>query len=346
MPRWTTETHSDRDVFSRLAPWWDAQAAARANPFLNSAILACWEDGFDEAGSRLNVELLYLDGDIVAALPLYKARGRLRSLARAHSEPFDVVANEDEEVVEHLPVWLDSLTMTHLYRVADTSPIMAALPEHERWLVQTTFKSPYVDLRSGMNRVRAGMSKDFQRTLRRRRRRLEEMGTLTMVEHTTDDQPSGMLAAGLRLEAAGWKGQRGHAVLNDPTHERWYRSMTDVAQDRGWLRLCGLYLDKRLVAFRYDVQVGDTRWGMLSAFDESPDVASLSPGTLLLETVLENAAASGLTAYEFGSGNDSWKYEWNPSVRQVYDLLLFGSGLPGRALHLAKTRSVRGLIRR
>jgi CelD/BcsL family acetyltransferase involved in cellulose biosynthesis len=172
------------------------------------------------------------------------------------------------------------------------------------------------------------------------------MGPLSIVEQNTHDGANGMLDLGLRLEASGWKGERGHAVLNDPTHDRWYRSFTEVAEDQGWLRLCGLFLDERLIAFRYDFEVGDRRWGMLSAFDETPDVASLSPGTLLLETVLENAASSGLGTYEFGAGNDSWKYEWNPSVRQVYDLLLFGSGPSGRALHMAKTKSIRGLIRR
>jgi CelD/BcsL family acetyltransferase involved in cellulose biosynthesis len=345
MTRWSTETRSDRRVFSELREWWDAQPVARDNPFLTTAVLGCWEDGFDEPGSKLSVELLSRDGELVAALPLYKARGRLRSLSRAHSEPFDVVAIDDEEVIEHLPVWIDSLTMTYLYRVAEDSPIMKALPEHPRWLVQTTFNSPYVDIRSGMDQVRTGMSKDFQRTLRRRRRRLEEMGPLTVVEQTSRET-SDLLATGLQLEAAGWKGERGHAVLNDPTHDRWYRSMSEVAEDHGWLRLCGLYIDERLLAFRYDLEAGDTRWGMLSAFDESPDVASLSPGTLLLETVLENAASSGLGAYEFGAGNDSWKYEWNPSVRQVHDLLIFGSGIPGRALYVAKARSIRGLIRR
>jgi hypothetical protein len=345
MTRWSTETRSDRDVFSELREWWDRQSAARDNPFLSSAVLGCWEDGFDEPGSRLNVSLLYRSGELAAAIPLYRARGRLRSLSRAHSEPFDVIAIADEEVVEHLPAWLDSLTMTYLYRVAADSPIMTALPTRERWMIQTTFNSPFVDLGSGMDQVRVGMSKDFQRTLRRRRRRLEEMGPLTMVEHASQADRSRILDTGLRLEAAGWKGERGHAVLNDPTHERWYRSMTQIADDKGWLRLCGLYLDDRLLAFRYDLEVGDTRWGMLSAFDESPDVSSLSPGTLLLEIVLERAAVSGVRTYEFGAGNDSWKYEWNPSVRQVYDLLLFGSGLPGRALHLAKTRSIRGLIR-
>ncbi len=346
MPRWSTETRSDREVFSDLREWWDSTPTAHGNPFLRADVLACWEDGFDEPGSRRNVGLLHRDGDLVAALPLYKARGRLRSMSRAHSEPFDVVAIEDEEVIERLPIWLDSLTMTYLYRVAASSPIMTAVPDHQRWLVQTTFNSPYVDLGSGMEQVRGGMSKDFQRTLRRRRRRLEEMGPLTVVEETTQEGADGLLDAGLRLEASGWKGERGHAVLNDPTHDRWYRSMTEVAQECQWLRLCGLYLDQRLIAFRYDLEVGDTRWGMLSAFDERSDVSSLSPGTLLLETVLENAASSGLGTYEFGAGNDSWKYEWNPSVRQVYDLLLFGSGLSGRALHVAKTKSIRGLIRR
>ncbi|HSJ83706.1 MAG TPA: GNAT family N-acetyltransferase [Acidimicrobiia bacterium] len=345
MPRWTTETRRDREVFSDLAGWWDSRPTPRSNPFLSSAVLGCWEDGFDEPESRLNVVLLHRDGDLVAALPLYRARGRLRSMSRAHSEPFDVVGADDEEVTDHLPAWLNSMPMTHLYRVAESSAIISALPAQPRWLVQTTFNSPYVDLSSGMDRVRAGMSKDFQRTLRRRRRRLEEMGPLEVVETGSAGPPHHLLDAGLALEAVGWKGQRGHAVLNEPTHERWYRSVTEVAQDRGWLRLCGLFLDGRLLAFRYDLEVGATRWGMLSAFDESPDVASLSPGTLLLERVLETCAANGLDRYEFGSGNDQWKYEWAPELRQVHDLLLFGSGPTGRALHAWKTKSTRGLLR-
>jgi hypothetical protein len=36
-----------------------------------------------------------------------------------------------------------------------------------------------------------------------------------------------------------------------------------------------------------------------------------------------------VTSYRLGVGNDSWKYEWATDRDQVYDLVLFGSGLMG-----------------
>lgn len=331
-------------VFADVAVWWDAQPVPRGHPFLSTAVLGCWEPGFDEPGSALHVRLLHRHGDLVAALPLYQARGRYWSLSWAHVEPFDVIAVDQPEVIEYLPRWLDELPVVNLYRVNAESPIMNALPTRRRWQVQSEFNSPYVPLASGMEAIRSGMSKDFQRTLRRRRRRLEEMGSIEVREHQSLSDSNGLFEAGLAMEAAGWKGQRGHAVLNHPTHERWFRSLSEVAEDYGWLRICGLYLDERLLAFRYDIEAGGRRFGMLSAFDETPDVASHSPGTILLESVLEASAAAGVSQYEFGVGNDAWKYEWNPSVRHVYDVLLFGNGLLGRGA--AQAARARRLLRR
>lgn len=329
MPRWKSEVRSDRGVFSELAEWWDAQPVPRGHPFLTSRVLGCWEDGFDEPGSRLNVLLLHRNGELVAGLPLYTAKGRLRSLARAYAEPFDVITIDDEEVTEYVPRWLESVPVASLYRVRSASPILTSLPQHPRWRVQTEFNSPYIDLSAGMGPVRDRMSSKYQRELRRRRRRIEEMGTLTFVERRTADGAMDLLQEGLRLEAAGWKGSRGHAVIRDPSHERWYRSLTEVALDQGWLRLSGLYLDERLVAFLYNLEVDGHRYGMATAFDDTPEVAPYSPGILLHESVFEACAAGGVTSYRLGVGNDSWKYEWATDRDQVYDLVLFGSGLMG-----------------
>lgn len=319
----------DSDVFSELSEWWDAQRAPRQHPFLTSKMLGCWEDGFDEPSSKLNVVLLYRDSDLVAGLPLYRAGGRLRSLARAHAEPFDVVAVDDEEVTSYLPRWLGTLPMVNLYRVREGSPIMALMPGQPRWEVQATFNSTYVDLSNGMEAVRANMSTKYQRELRRRRRRLQEMGDLVLVEHSKPDGAQELLEAGLKLEARGWKGRNGIAVLRSPSLERWYRSVTEVALDQGWLRLCLLYLDDRLVAFLYNLEVDGHRLGMATAFDESADVSPLSPGSLLHESVLE-ASGAKLTSYRFGVGDDSWKYEWATGRDRVFDLVLFGSGAFGR----------------
>jgi CelD/BcsL family acetyltransferase involved in cellulose biosynthesis len=331
VPRWTTETRRDPDALSELGEWWDAQPAVQQIPYLNSLVLGCWEEGFDEPASKLHLLLLRRDGDLVAGMPLYRARGRFRTLSRAHADSIDVVSVEDEEVHERIPGWLDSLPVAHLYRLREQSLLVAACGSRPHWNVGATLKSPYVDLEGGIAAVHSALSKEFARTLRRRRRRLGEMGSVTFVDQPAPQEIGSVLDAGFRLEASGWKGQQGVAVLNRPTHERWYRSLAERAQDRGWLRLSSLYLDNRLLAFRYDLEYAGSRHGLISTYDESPDVA-LSTGNLLLESVLEQSAERGLNTYEFGYGQHPWKYDWTSNERLVYDLLVFGSGPRGRAL--------------
>jgi CelD/BcsL family acetyltransferase involved in cellulose biosynthesis len=196
-------------------------------------------------------------------------------------------------------------------------------------------KSPYVDLTGGVDAVSAMRSKEFARTLRRRRRRLEELGALRFVDHPSPGEIDAVLKEGLRLEAEGWKGKEGVAVLNRPAHESWYRSVAEVAQDEGWLRLSALYLDDRMLAFRYDIQYGTRRYGQISSYDESPEV-SFSTGSLLLESVIDQSVVDGLSTYEFGFGSHPWKYDWTSDERLVYDLIVFGRSPSGRALSVAR----------
>ncbi len=342
MSQWGTEIRSDRGVFAELAGWWDAQPFVRQIPFLNSAVLSCWEEGFDELGSRLHVLLLHREGDIVAALPLYEGKGRLRSLSQEHASSTDIVHGDDPEVIEQLPRWLDSLKIAHLYRVREESAVVAALANHSRWNVQRVLNGPYVDLGSGLGQGRHRPSSDFLKGLRRRRRRLEEMGTVTYVDHPAPEEVGSLLSRGMELEARGWKGQKGVAALQVPSHERWFRNVAEVAQDKGWLRLSGLYLEDRLLAWSYDLVYSGRRHGLIAAYDESPDVKPLSPGNLLVHQILEHSSDAGLDRYEFGNGDHAWKYDWTDSERHVYDLLIFGSGVSGRAASgLRKLRQIR-----
>jgi CelD/BcsL family acetyltransferase involved in cellulose biosynthesis len=326
-------------VFAELAEWWDAQPLVRQIPFLNTRILGCWEEGFDEPGSRLHVALLHRDRHLVAALPLYESRGRLRTLSQEHASSTDIVTGDDGEVIDELPRWLDTLRVAHLYRVRSESPIVAALPSHPRWLVQRVLRGPYVDLRGWPDPSRPRPSSNFLKGLRRRRRRLEEIGDVTYVDHQSPNEVGAILDRGLRMEAAGWKGERGVATLQVPTHERWFRSVAEVAESEGWLRLSTLHLDDRLIAWSYDLVYEGRRHGLIAAYDESPDVSLLSPGNLLVDEILTHSAAAGLDRYEFGNGDHAWKYDWTAEERHVYDLLVFGSGITGRAVALAKRLS-------
>ncbi len=333
MTRWTTEVRNDRKVFIELADWWDTQPVVEENPFLNTAMLGCWEDGFDESGSQLNVLLLHRDGELVAGLPLYRAGGRYRSLDQEHVQSFDVVTGSDEEVLAEIPRWLDRLGVAHLYRVRTDSPIIASLPSHGRWFLQRTLKGPFVRLDQGFDPVQEASRRRTTRS--RHRRRLSELGQVKFVDHVGTEDVDSMLDEGFRLEAAGWKGKHGVSTLDMPGYHKWFRSVAGVAEARGWLRLSSLRLDERLLAFQFDLVFDRTRYLLITCYDEAPDVASLSPGSLLIESVLEQSAQAGLHRYELGNGNQPWKYDWTSEEREVHDLLIFGTGLRGRSMAAA-----------
>lgn len=341
MTHWSTEVRTDIGAFSELADWWDGQPAVADKPFLNSRVLSTWRSGIGEANSRLRLHLLSRNGELVAALPLYQARGRHRSIYRGYAEPFDVIAIPDEEVVEYLPKWIERLALVHLYRVPDTSPLVTAARRHSRWTVRQQFNRPYVDLTRGIEGVRQNMSAGRRKSQRRRRRRLEEMGEVRFVDHPSPGEVETLLEAGLRMEVESWKGERGDAVLKDENRYRWYRSLTEVLQEAGWLRLSALYLDDHLLAFNYGILYNGIRFGTVSSYDQSDEFRTYSAWNLMFESILELDAATGTKRYELGSGNDPYKYEWTQDRDVAYDLQVFGSGVVGRALSTLRGRKPR-----
>lgn len=333
MARWSTEIRNDRAVFEELAPWWDAQPAPSTIPFLRTRVIECWLDAFMQPDDQLHVMLLRRDGDLVAALPMKRNGLRLRTLSNGLTARYDVVAVDDDEVLHRVPRWLDSLPVAHLYRIQSESIIVDAVSDRRRWIVRYARDSPYLDLTRGMDGIRAGWSGDFRRTLGRRRRRLEELGEVTFVTYPGDGDHREIFEAGLGLEAAGWKGREGVAVLKDPSYERWYRGLVEIARDEGWLRLSSLYLGDRLIAFGLGMVYGGRRYGMLTTYDEAPDVAKLSVGNLMFESILENACAEGLASFELGPDYVSYKRDWTPHHHMVYDLSIYGSRPMGRLIH-------------
>lgn len=95
-----------------------------------------------------------------------------------------------------------------------------------------------------------------------------------------------------------------------------------------------------MIAFAYDIVYGGRRYGMLSAYDESPEISRLSVGNILVDRMLEQSAADKLRTYEFGHGSRGWKRNWTDTERSVYDISVYGAGLVGRSLF--KRRSRRG----
>lgn len=341
---WREQTVVGRRVWQDLASWWDSTPTVRANPYLHTEVLDLLADAYLPDDKAIVVLLLLRDDEPVAALPMQRGRGwPLRSISGDLMAPMDVVRSEGDDVTERVSAWLDSLSVAHFYHVDESSMIAREFLHRDRWVLRKATVSPYIPLDKGIEGVYSVLSSKSVSTLRRKRRRLQELGELRYVDHVEPDEVAPILKAGLELEKAGWKGRKGVSVAQRPRWNRFYRSLAEVAQKNGWLRLSVLYLDHRMIGFHYDLAYGDRRYLKITAYDESQELSKYSPGTLLLESVLERSCKDGFATFECGYGEAVWKDRWAPNHRYLYDISIYGSSLQGRILRRLQRGKVKDL---
>ena len=149
-------------------------------------------------------------------------------------------------------------------------------------------------LRGGGRAGLAALSSKGAKELRRQRRRLAERGTLAHVAAETDDAVRAAVERFLALEAGGWKGAAGTAMLSSSARTAFLRAATRMLVRRGLCRIDSLTLDGAPVAMAVTLRAGDTDFLWKIAYRE--DVARFSPGVQLVLDITEARRRDGRAA--------------------------------------------------
>lgn len=130
------------------------------------------------------------------------------------------------------------------------------------------------------------LSKKRRKDLRRNRKRLDELGEVTWEVHTKGSALNAAVDAFLRIEASGWKGERGTALdCNDTTRAFAKQAFGD--QGHGSItRADVLSLDGLPIAINLTLMAGRTGFTIKCAFDEA--FKAQSAGLLLEEEMIRN----------------------------------------------------------
>jgi CelD/BcsL family acetyltransferase involved in cellulose biosynthesis len=125
------------------------------------------------------------------------------------------------------------------------------------------------------------LSSSTRKKLRQHRRKLAAQGAL---EYRIARDPETVRAAFedfLNIEAAGWKGRSGTALLKHAGDAMFARAMAAVLADRGDITMHGLYLDGRAISSQVVLHAGAAAFTWKTAYEES--LGDCSPGMLLFE---------------------------------------------------------------
>jgi CelD/BcsL family acetyltransferase involved in cellulose biosynthesis len=157
----------------------------------------------------------------------------------------------------------------------------------------------------------------------------------------------------LALEASGWKGREGSAILSERADAVFYRSLAFAAAEAGALRIALLREEQRLIAFEYCVVGSGTVFAMKVGYDEA--YRRIQPGHMAAMMNIRDACADPSLEWYDMLGNSmrlaTYKLRFATDVRTVSRVRLFARtplGLLLYAVYRAKpfAKRLRALGRR
>ncbi len=358
----TVEELRDRGAIGALGAEWErlrAEVAAQGGvhgPFLSSSWFAVYAAHLAREPRALKLLVAHRAGRVCGILPLLVERRSLsglparvlRSLSDDHSQRFDALVDGDEAaraLFAHLArdrEW-DALELRDApepdqpnARPTGVARICAAAEAANfptaRW---ASMVSPYLPLPSSPAALDGALSSKFRGNLRRRARKLAaDVGPVELERVTDRAALDAALDEGFRLEAAGWKGERGTAIACDPELRARYRALGRAAGAR--LALYFLRAGGIRRAFHFGMIDGGVYFLFKPGFD--PQLAEYGLGHLLIDYVARDLIAQGVRELDFLGDDMPWKREWTSRARRHAWRYVFRPSAYGRALHAWKFR--------
>jgi len=288
-----------------LGPEWQAlwRRTPEATPFQSPLWLLPWWRQFGTGMPRVGIERR--GGELAGVLPLYV-------LAEAEGRKL-------------LPIGAG--TTDYLDGLGDPAPLLTAVLERARAdgvsccdLFDTPPGSRLLDLRpppcwraewSPSSRCPVLVFPDIppriRRKLRMSRHRAERGGGWT-IEDSGPETVQALLDELIRLHQGRWTAQGETGVLASDPVLAFHREAAPGLLEAGLLRLQVLRLAGEMAAAILALLAPNRIFFYLSGFDGR--YAFVSPGTLLLGAMLEQAMAEGRTEAHFLRGRESYKYAW------------------------------------
>ncbi|MHB8418014.1 MAG: GNAT family N-acetyltransferase [Myxococcales bacterium] len=332
-----------RAAWAALRPEWNrlAESSPVDCPMIRHEWFSAFADGF-APGRPLHVVAVYRDGRLTAAAALLRRSASYRglrhvcltALANPHSSRFDVLAESPADLralwqaLRSAGGW-DAIELRDVPE-AGRAVELVELARQEGFATGAweSMQTPYVKLDERKISAKLGQN------LRRRRRRLEELGAVEVREITGGEELDAFLERAFALEASGWKGREGTAIACQPATRAFYRALAREAERQGWLSLHGLFSGGRLTAFHFGLRQGGRYFLPKPAYDEA--LGACSPGQLLMAEVLERCRSRGLFELDFLGPSMPWKLDWTDRQRRHAWYWIYAPTARGEALRLAR----------
>lgn len=320
------------DEWERLAD------VLKAPPFVRPGFLRLWHRWFGDGD--LVVASVRRGGQLVSVLPLMRSgHGVLKYPANWHTPAAGILAADHEARAALVDLVAGSGGRRVAIALLDPDDqgvveFVQGMSDHRYRVIQRPLgRSPYLEMSVGWDEFQARMNAKARRDIRRRRRRLEEAGTVSVEHVSSHEELDDRLREAFLVEGSGWKSERGTAIRADAATVGFYTDLAHWAASRGWLRLTFLRLDGRPLAVSFALWADAVHYGLKTGYDV--EAAKHAPGVLVVHEEVRAAFASGLKRVEMLGEEDDYKRIWCDKAHERIGVQAFAPSVGGAASWMA-----------
>ena len=167
----------------------------------------------------------------------------------------------------------------------------------------------------------AHASKDAQKKLRKKAKKLETVGPLSHRRAADPDDADRILAAFHEQKNARMRAL-GIVDVYDPPEARAFLAglaRCGLAEGAPRLEVHALSAGDRIVSTFVALPAGDRLSGLLLSYDADPEIARSSPGELMVHEVVREAIARGLRTLDLGVGEARYKDDACEATEELFD---------------------------
>ncbi len=341
--------YETKDFFKVFeAKWNQLLDASQENiPFLRAEWLHIWWQCFGKEG-KPKILVIQQGDEWIGAGAFFQGKFshglfRLKALqlyANGHSYRSNFLCRKDKEhevkkhLVQFLQHELEFSDLLFLRDVPQTSILSTTCLSKEiasRVGSIEPMSSPYIVINDSWEEYWNQIKGHFRANLRRRLKKLKQLGKLEFRVFSSEKDLYRILHLGLKLEAKGWKGKSGTAILSKSATRQFYGEIAKWAGAKKWLRLFGLFLNDQLIGFDFAIEYNQRLFLLKTAYDEN--YARYSPGQILRLFALQWAFEAQLKEYEFLGYQMPWKANWTQNVKPHLTIFVYSDHFYSRIFY-------------
>lgn len=169
------------------------------------------------------------------------------------------------------------------------------------------------------------VNKKLRSQLRQVRRHLEEKPSLRLRRIEVLDRDA--LQRFYELEASGWKGREGSAILSHPNTHQFYDEIAEAAATSQYFCLYLLEWDGQVLAGHFGLAHNGRYYSPKVAYDET--LKQFAPGHLIVAEILNDCAKRGIREIDITGPSDEWKMKWTADTRPNHVYFIFAKSMRG-----------------